>query len=332
MKKTSARGYFLEIILSRLIEVNGYELIRKKDDDTIFMFHNSLNVKGRGGYHQFDVLGQFKTTPPFTYPLRLFVEAKFLDKPLQINSVRQGVGILQDLNSNLMTVDLKKDELLMPNYNYNYSIFSASGFYMPAQRMALAHKIHLIDLSGDEYKEILTNIDKIVNSLSGTDDIDKDVYNDFKKSFTEYYLDEYDNKIPEDYFDNDEIIKSINELNNIVGGNSMILMSTDGPYIIPLLVSSDIISSFIERPHRYIDRISFLLDDVNHSWTLHLTINDNQVDLKFKLPELLSNYIMKDLNKIQERASHIKEQIFKRFSFVIYSNGDPTFCTLTYSN
>ena len=85
MNKQQAKGYLLEIVLSKLIEVNGYEVITEwnipyepelpPEEQEIRNQSNGLNIKGRGGYHQFDTLGTFKITPPFVYPLRLFMEA-----------------------------------------------------------------------------------------------------------------------------------------------------------------------------------------------------------------------------------------------------------------
>lgn len=101
MRKGQARGALLEIVLSKLIEVNGYEIIRNEDSREIVRRSNNLNIKGRGGFHQFDTLGRFKITPPFVYPIRLFVEAKFYaENPVGIDKVRMGVGILEDVNTN----------------------------------------------------------------------------------------------------------------------------------------------------------------------------------------------------------------------------------------
>ena len=106
MNKQQAKGYLLEVVLSKLIEVNGYEVITEENigntDEFKSYGRNGLKVKGRGGYHQFDTLGTFRVTPPFVYPLRLFVEAKFYspDRPVGIEKVRMGVGILDDINPN----------------------------------------------------------------------------------------------------------------------------------------------------------------------------------------------------------------------------------------
>lgn len=124
-----------------------------------------MNVKGRGGYHQFDSLGTFRITPPFVYPIRLFLEAKFHSKVIGIDRVRMGVGILQDVNTNYSTIQMTSAELELPKYHYNYAIFSTSGFTDDAQRMAIAHKIYLMDLSSGCYSWIKDFINQIVDRL-----------------------------------------------------------------------------------------------------------------------------------------------------------------------
>ena len=99
MKKSQAKGYLLEIVLAKLLKVNGYDLVTSSDNEIRFLGRNGLNVKGRGGYHQFDSLGTFRITPPFVYPIRLFLEAKFYtNNKVGIDRVRMGIGILQDVN------------------------------------------------------------------------------------------------------------------------------------------------------------------------------------------------------------------------------------------
>ena len=54
MKKSQAKGYLLEIVLAKLLKVNGYDLVTSTDNEIENLPRNGLNVKGRGGYHQFD--------------------------------------------------------------------------------------------------------------------------------------------------------------------------------------------------------------------------------------------------------------------------------------
>ena len=56
MNKQQVKGYLLEVVLSKLIEVNGYEVITEANigntDEFKSCGRNGLKVKGRGGYHQ----------------------------------------------------------------------------------------------------------------------------------------------------------------------------------------------------------------------------------------------------------------------------------------
>ena len=76
-------------------------------------------------------------------------------------------------------------ELFLARDNDHYAIFSTSGFSNDAQRYAIAHKIHLIDLSGIEYKYITESIEDIVDILMfDTNDIEKNLFESFKRSFS----------------------------------------------------------------------------------------------------------------------------------------------------
>ncbi|UXR38019.1 restriction endonuclease [Staphylococcus simulans] len=166
MKKSQARGYLLEDVLEKLIEINGYEIITEDEDGVIERRYNGLNVVGRGGYHQVDSLGRLRYELPFIYQIRLFVEAKYNSKKIGIDTVRQGIGLLSDINSSYKTVNIENDTLKVPLHNYNYVIFSASGFTKEARLLALAHKIYLVDLNDEDYKGLKEFIEVIVDELS----------------------------------------------------------------------------------------------------------------------------------------------------------------------
>lgn len=51
MKKSQARGYLLEIVLLKLIEINDYDVIRVSDSNEIVIKSNGLNLTGCGGFH-----------------------------------------------------------------------------------------------------------------------------------------------------------------------------------------------------------------------------------------------------------------------------------------
>jgi hypothetical protein len=76
------KGYLLEEIVASLISNAGYRLLTDPRDDPhdLALMGNGLQVRGRGGFHQADVLGELSWAPAFGNPIRLFIEAKWRGK------------------------------------------------------------------------------------------------------------------------------------------------------------------------------------------------------------------------------------------------------------
>lgn len=339
MNKQQAKGYLLEIVLSKLIEVNGYEVIREHnipyeysvpyEEQEIVSNSNGLNVRGRGGYHQFDTLGTFKITPPFVYPLRLFVEAKcYASTKVGIDRVRMGVGVLNDINTNYATVDLSTEQLSIKRYQYHYAIFSTSGFSKPAQRYAIAHKIHLIDLSNDAYKGIINLIEQIVDELMDNSDIDSSEFNNFKNLFSELIYDGYyyhgDNK----FFVSD-LLHLVRALKRNIENQFLYLATINSVHMIPLLANSEFNELLKSNPHQNVS-IHFNPENPDE-WIIVPIIDNDEVpnlSIRFTLPELLREYIYQDV----ENAMLVKEKFIHKFVFIAYlDNDNPTICTLTFN-
>lgn len=328
MKKSQVRGYLLEIVLSKLIEINGYDVIKVADGNEIITKANGLNLRGRGGFHQFDTLGKFRITPPFVYPLRLFVEAKFYSETkVGIDRVRMGVGILEDVNTNYSTVEMNAEELAVEKYQYHYAIFSTSGFTEAAQRFAIAHKIHLIDLSGDEYRCIIDLIRQIVDELGyiyggGTDCIPKDIFLDFKEFFTNIVLEEQNN-INEYHL---EINLLVEELKREMNNRLIYLATINSPHIIPLFSNYEFNEELKRNPHQNV-AITWHVNQPNQ-WNI---ISGNNIMIKFTLPNLLQKYMFSDMERIEENAIRIKENNIGKFVFIAYLDSlNPTLCTLKF--
>ena len=339
MNKQQAKGYLLEIVLSKLIEVNGYEVIREHnipyeysvpyEEQEIVSNSNGLNARGRGGYHQFDTLGTFKITPPFVYPLRLFVEAKcYASTKVGIDRVRMGVGVLNDINTNYATVDLSTEQLSIKRYQYHYAIFSTSGFSKPAQRYAIAHKIHLIDLSNDAYKGIINLIEQIVDELMDNSDIDSSEFNNFKNLFSELIYDGYyyhgDNK----FFVSD-LLHLVRALKRNIENQFLYLATINSVHMIPLLANSEFNELLKSNPHQNVS-IHFNPENPDE-WIIVPIIDNDEVpnlSISFTLPELLREYIYQDV----ENAMLVKEKFIHKFVFIAYlDNDNPTICTLTFN-
>lgn len=344
MNKQQAKGYLLEIVLSKLIEVNGYEIITENNipyehgvphgEEEIVSKHNGLNVRGRGGYHQFDTLGTFKITPPFVYPLRLFVEAKcYASIKVGIDRVRMGVGILNDINTNYATVGLNTEQLSIKRYQYHYAIFSTSGFSKPAQRYAIAHKIHLIDLSSDVYKDIINLIEQIVDKLMDNSDIDDSVFNSFKMLFSEFIHDGvgYHRGIyycRYEYLFDVDLINLIMVLKNNIENQFIYLATINSVHMIPLLANYEFNKLLKSNPHQQVS-IHFNSEKPDE-WIIVPIVNNNEMhrlSIRFTLPELLLQYIHQDA----EKAMIVKEKMIGKIAFIAYlDNINPTFCTLSF--
>jgi hypothetical protein len=152
------RGYLLEEVLAWLLRSSGFEVLTADDDQdkepwkVLKEDKNGLLVRGRGAWHQVDALGQFRYVPPFSLPVRLFVEAKYLTGRVGLPTVRNGHGVIHDVNeAETTTLTAPGTGRPRTRYRYSYAIFSTSGFTPEAQDYALAHQISLIDLSTPDF-------------------------------------------------------------------------------------------------------------------------------------------------------------------------------------
>lgn len=160
-------GYLLEEFIASLVQSSGYRLLVHKSQDEFDLKESKLTgdllVRGRGGDHQVDVLGEFSIVPAFSQPLRLFVEAKARGPRVGLPSLRNAVGTLSDVNEGWM-IGYSKTRV---RRLYRYGLFSASGFSAPAQDYALAHQINIVDLSGPEWSDLVNLVRQAAEELVG---------------------------------------------------------------------------------------------------------------------------------------------------------------------
>lgn len=280
-------------------------------------------------------MGTFRITPPFVYPLRLFVEAKcYASTKVGIDRVRVGVGILNDINTNYSTVNLSTEQLSVKRYQYHYAIFSTSGFSNPAQRYAIAHKIHLIDLSSDVYKDIINLIHQIIDELMDNSDIDDTQFNSFKRTFSELIRDEvaYHRRSSycwDEFLFNIDLKMLIMELKNNIENQFIYLATINSVYMIPLLANSEFNELLKTNPHQ--DVSIHFNPEKPKEWIIVPIINGSEnpsLSIRFTLPKLLRQYIHQDA----EKAMRVKEKIIDKIVFIAYlDNENPTLCTLTFN-
>ncbi|WP_067839657.1 restriction endonuclease [Nocardia lijiangensis] len=164
--REALRGIVLEEVLARLLQDNGYKLLvsEHQDPDALKQAKHGLLVRGRGGEHQADVIGELDLPVPFSLPLRLFVEAKFTNKKVGIAVVRNAHGTIHDVNEQYSPFSSGVHSVPIRRYQYRYTLFSASGFAPEAQRYALAQQISLVDLSGSGFAELRALVSDIADT------------------------------------------------------------------------------------------------------------------------------------------------------------------------
>ncbi|MGW4243008.1 hypothetical protein [Nocardia sp. NPDC004722] len=165
---STIRGYVLEELLARLLQDNGYRLLvtADQDRDALKDSGKGLLVRGRGTTHQVDVLGELDLPLPFSLPMRLFVEAKHRKKSTGIEYARNAYGTIRDVNEHFASQTTGPHQIPMKRYQYQYALFSASGFTSPAQEYALAQQISLVDLSGPGFESLLAAADGIATRIA----------------------------------------------------------------------------------------------------------------------------------------------------------------------
>ena len=143
------KGLLLEEVLLNLLKESGYSIVNDVNNDaTLKQGHSGIEVKGRGWNHQIDAIADFIMTPPFSYPVRLLLEAKFYSSKVGIDIIRNAVGVLKDVDEYWVT---NNNEISKQRFHYQYAVFSSSSFTNPAQRYAFAQDIYLIKLENNKY-------------------------------------------------------------------------------------------------------------------------------------------------------------------------------------
>lgn len=153
MTKETLAGYLLEEAIASLLRRSGYRLLQREadDPDALKDAKHGLVVRGRGAKHQADALGDLLTPAPFSLPIRLFVEAKCRKAKTGLADVRNAHGVIHDVNQYYGADAAKHYVQPLNRFQYQYALFSTSGFTADAQAFSLAHQITLVDLSGPTF-------------------------------------------------------------------------------------------------------------------------------------------------------------------------------------
>jgi hypothetical protein len=156
----------LEESLLYLLRHSGYVVVTAPDNDPMLgQTSSGLTVRGRGEQHQADALADSSVVFPFSFPVRLFVEAKcYQSSKVGIATVRNAVGVLKDVREFWTPPQGTRNRRPIKRYAYQYALFSATTFSAPAQKYAYAQEIFLIALDKARYfQDVLRSIRQIAN-------------------------------------------------------------------------------------------------------------------------------------------------------------------------
>lgn len=340
VSKDTLKGYILEEVLAYLIRNTGYKLLvdPSQDPRELEWRGNGLRVKGRGATHQVDVLGQLRWIPAFTFPIRLFVEAKFRNGKTGIDVVRNAVGVLADVNqNNFPTID---SILFYPRYQYVFAVFSTSGFSDDATKMALAHQISLIDLNTTEFdtlKEAIRNTADTICEGENLPDEDNNAQANVKtiRSVIRRALGTWPMDVPLAEENDDNLMRKMaNVITTTRNYGELFVGMANGPFM--LLLKAENQQNFIDyvrrRPrHRVTIRWGTQGDD-GRTWRIIPVETDNiqRYELSFRLPDILAEYIFNVQTQVQERAYVAKESFFSEISIYRHIDGSDHLFRLEY--
>ncbi|MER6784024.1 hypothetical protein ABT330_05080 [Streptomyces sp. NPDC000658] len=320
--KGPLRGYLLEEVLAWLLRSSGFEVLTADDDrdkepwKVLKEDRNGLLVRGRGAWHQVDALGQFRYVPPFSLPVRLFVEAKYLTTTaVGLPTVRNGHGVIHDVNEG-ETTTLTAPGAGRPRtrYRYSYAIFSTSGFSPEAQDYALAHQISLIDLSAPDFAVlrnlVKTTADTIHAVLEATPAFHRPKVRDLRRYLRGPLLD----MDPGDVELPDAIRNPLDHLAHALHSRSqlgLVLAFPAAPFVLGL--ASEDLYAFVayarERPTHAV-RLRRINQAASHPvWELRSAEHPDAYALRFGLPERVEKWIVEQDEGMPARTRYVKRSM-----------------------
>jgi len=162
MPKTKLKGAAFEYFVRRVLLSSGFKRVAS---DGLLIYDSGVGqmVQGLGQPHNTDVLVEPHIQTPFYNKSRLIVECKCYDDALDIEKVRNVLGLRTDINGfDIVTEDIlinrksyrgNKPRLYdIERYNYQVALASFSGFKISAQALAATHRIPLISFSSSIFK------------------------------------------------------------------------------------------------------------------------------------------------------------------------------------
>jgi hypothetical protein len=324
------RGYLLEEVLAWLLKTSGYELLAVGDDspDVLDQTSHGLVVRGRGAWHQADALGEFRHVPPFSLPVRLFLEAKFTRAKVGLGVVRNGHGVVHDVNENV--VSSPRSAAGGPyrprtRYRYNYAIFATRGFSREAQEYALAHQISLIDLSMPSFQPLRTLVETTVMEvhagLDGTWPGQPPLVHTLREIFRGALegVSATDSLLPDRAA---RPLQAMAETLRSRTGLGLVLAFPPAPFVLGLV--PDDVSAFERYALRYpTHTVRLRRTDrrgAHPTWVVHPAQRPEAYAMAFGLPEQVEAWILDQDESVRSRTRWVKNRLLS--AMTIYWLGD----------
>jgi hypothetical protein len=357
ISKETLRGYILEEVLAYLIRNTGYELLvySAQDPDELATRGHGLVVKGRGTVHQADVLGQLRWIPAFTYPLRLFVEAKFRTRKTGVEVVRNAVGTLLDINQKISSNEAGSP--FRQRYLYAAAIFSTSGFSSPAAEMAFAHQISLIDLGTPDFEPLLDSINQTADAIAAkflgpdrternedTEETDALQVEDTSRGA---FIAALRRAFRAELQILPEIGQALNwqqplppllaqsitpALHAARDFNELFVGMANGPFMLVLRAADPrrFLAYADQNPAHEISIRWTSREDNGRTWTLRPRANPDAYELKFRLPEKLSEWVFSS-SDVRQAALYAKQQLMSDITIYRYEQDRDLLIRLKYN-
>jgi len=314
--------------------------------------------------HQADVLGELAWVPAFTFPIRLFVEAKFRGSKVGLPEVRAAVGIVDDLNQNFSPI-FPGSQPSMQRYAYRYALFSASGFTATAVDMATAHQVSLVDLRAPGFHDLLDVVRRSVAALFGGTrarnarvshirirvrirralgtwplEVPIDVPDDVGAAVPGDVFEPED--APEIHAPDDkkgyspragdlaEFERRLTEGADSLG--EFFLGVPNGPFLLLLRANDPTAFLRFARAHPSHDvHISWDWEVENgQEWSIYPAVAPNAYRLRFALPERLADWIFERAEQAATQAAQAKRRSLSRISVYRHEDGRDEIFSLTY--
>ena len=317
------KALLLEEVLLNLLKDSGYITVNKIDrDKTLKKGHSGIEVKGRGWNHQIDAIADFAIAPPFSYPIRLLLEAKFYQKNIGIDIIRNAVGVLKDVEE--FWVSNNSEKIAKPRYHYQYAIFTSSKFTFPAQQYAFAQDIYLIKLENNKYFLPIINAIGELTYEDFNGESNKKIENinlsELRKKFRESLkLNDFHslNSYLADKEFNQEKIRNIYERSNSLSSSYLGMLSNRFPifltpspnFDINILIANPTIRICWDENYWYIVK----------SNTRCGNLRDDDILFSFDLPEDIFKLYEENNMLIQTQAITIKEDLMSSIK-IIFKN------------